>query len=179
VWAAVWQPWGGHHSITGPASLDARLPGQWFQSETGLHYNWHRSYDPTVGRYTQPDPLGFVDGPSVYGYAVGLPMSGVDPDGRAVNIPIQVAMAYCRVNPAACAAAAASTAEAVKQIIVCMASPGNQADSGIAKDWEQSVPRNPDKCAWLEANKDKYPYDRWKRTMKAWGCRPSRMSSNR
>ncbi len=71
VWDAVWLPWGGVHSITGPAALDTRFPGQWFQAETGLHYNWHRSYDPTLGRYTQPDPLGFVDGPSVLGMRVG------------------------------------------------------------------------------------------------------------
>jgi RHS repeat-associated protein len=64
--------------------LDARFPGQWFQSETGLHYNWHRSYDPTLGRYTQPDPLGFVDGPSVYAYAGGSPQRYVDRDGRFV-----------------------------------------------------------------------------------------------
>jgi RHS repeat-associated protein len=81
MWTAVWQPWGGAHSITGTTTLDTRFPGQWYQSETGLHYNWHRSYDPTVGRYTQPDPLGFVDGPSVYGYAGGSPLSNFDPDG--------------------------------------------------------------------------------------------------
>jgi RHS repeat-associated protein len=52
VWDAVWQPWGGVHSVTGTASLDARFPGQWFQAETSLHYNWHRQSDPTVGRYT-------------------------------------------------------------------------------------------------------------------------------
>ncbi|MDZ4842635.1 MAG: RHS repeat-associated core domain-containing protein [Hyphomicrobium aestuarii] len=81
VWDAVWQPFGGLHSLTGTGTLSARLPGQWFQSETGLHYNWHRSYDPTLGRYTQTDPLGFVDGPSVYGYAGGSPQRFVDPDG--------------------------------------------------------------------------------------------------
>jgi RHS repeat-associated protein len=81
VWDAVWQPFGGAHSITGSATLNARLPGQWFQSETLLHYNWHRSYDPTLGRYTLPDPLGFVDGPSVYGYAGGSPLVSVDPFG--------------------------------------------------------------------------------------------------
>jgi RHS repeat-associated protein len=81
MWTAVWQPWGGAHSITGTATLDTRFPGQWYQSETGLHYNWHRSYDPTIGRYTQPDPLGFVDGPSVYGYEGGMPQSAVDYDG--------------------------------------------------------------------------------------------------
>jgi hypothetical protein len=42
VWDAVWLPWGAAHSITGTASLNARFPGQWFQSESGLHYNWHR-----------------------------------------------------------------------------------------------------------------------------------------
>ena len=84
VWDATWQPWGGVHSITGSASLDARFPGQWFQAETGLHYNWHRSYDPTLGRYTQPDPLGFVDGPSVYEYAKGSPGQAIDPDGRQI-----------------------------------------------------------------------------------------------
>ncbi len=81
VWNAVWTPWGSPQSITGSATLNARFPGQWFQVEAGLHYNWHRSYDPTLGRYTQPDPLGFVDGPSVYGYAGGSPVVGVDPLG--------------------------------------------------------------------------------------------------
>jgi RHS repeat-associated protein len=81
VWDAVWQPWGGQHTITGTAVLDARFPGQWFQLETGLHYNWHRSYDPSIGRYTQADPLGFVDGPSVYAYAMSAALIWVDPRG--------------------------------------------------------------------------------------------------
>jgi len=82
VWTAVWQPWGAAQSITGSATLNARFPGQWFQVEAGLHYNWHRHYDPSLGRYTQPDPLGFVDGPSVYGYARNRPQQLVDPSGR-------------------------------------------------------------------------------------------------
>ena len=109
---AVWQPWGGVHSITGTASLDARLPGQWFQAETGLHYNWHRQYDPSVGRYTQPDPLGFVDGPSVYGYVKGLQQSEVDRDGRYAQ-----SLAVCAINPAACVAVATVAA-------ICIAASG-------------------------------------------------------
>ena len=66
-------PWGACIASPAPQTLNARFPGQWFQLESGLHYNWHRHYDPTFGRYTQPDPLGFVDGPSVYGYAGGSP----------------------------------------------------------------------------------------------------------
>jgi len=82
VWSAVWTPWGAPQTITGSATLNARFPGQWFQAEAGLHYNWHRHYDPTLGRYTQTDPLEFVDGPSVYAYVGGSPQTYVDPDGQ-------------------------------------------------------------------------------------------------
>ena len=51
VWQASYLPFGEVHSINGPAALDYRFPGHWFQLETGLHYNWHRHYDPTTGRY--------------------------------------------------------------------------------------------------------------------------------
>ena len=54
-------------------NCDLRFPGQWFQSETGLHQNWMRDYDPTLGRYIQADPLGLVDGPAIYGYALQNP----------------------------------------------------------------------------------------------------------
>ena len=47
-----------------------------------------RRDDPTLGRYTQPDPLGFVDGPSVYGYAGGSPLRYVDRDGRNAGTAI-------------------------------------------------------------------------------------------
>ena len=67
--------------------MDLRFPGQWFQLEAGLHYNWHRHYDPSLGRYTQRDPLGFVDGPSVYGYAGGSPLVFIDKDGRFIWMP--------------------------------------------------------------------------------------------
>jgi RHS repeat-associated protein len=82
VWQAVFKPFGEVQAITGAASLDARFPGQWFQIESGLAYNWHRHYDATTGRYTQADPLGFVDGPSVYGYAGQSPLENSDKDGR-------------------------------------------------------------------------------------------------
>jgi RHS repeat-associated protein len=81
VWAAIWTPWGTPQSITGAETNDARFPGQWFQLEAGLAYNWYRHYDPSLGRYTQPDPLGFVDGPSVYAYAKSKPLQFIDPEG--------------------------------------------------------------------------------------------------
>lgn len=57
VWTATYTPFGGVHTSTG-ALPSARFPGQWFQSESGLHQNWMRDDDPTTGRYLQADPLG-------------------------------------------------------------------------------------------------------------------------
>jgi hypothetical protein len=47
-----------------------------------------RDYDPTTGRYIQADPLGLVDGASVYGYAIQSPMRWTDPTGEAIFIPV-------------------------------------------------------------------------------------------
>ena len=81
VWQASYTPFGEPQSISGTLALDLRFPGQLFQIETGLAYNWHRHYDPITGRYTQPDPLRFVDGPSIYAYAGSSPFVNVDRDG--------------------------------------------------------------------------------------------------
>jgi RHS repeat-associated protein len=82
VWQAIYKPFGEVHSITGSAAFDYRFPGQWFMLETGLHYNWHRWYDASLGRYTQPDPLGMPAGPSRYAYARNSPLMYIDPDGQ-------------------------------------------------------------------------------------------------
>jgi len=106
VWQAEWNPWGGPQSLTGALAQNLRFPGQWFQIETGLHYNWHRHYDPTIGRYTQPDPLGFVDGPSVYAYAKGSPQRWFDPDGLSAGAicapggPVAIGVCSAVIPPA-------------------------------------------------------------------------------
>jgi RHS repeat-associated protein len=81
VWDTVYKPFGEVHSITGSATLNLRFPGQYFLIESGLHYNWHRHYDPTLGRYTRPDPMEFVDGSSLYAYALSAPTMEVDQEG--------------------------------------------------------------------------------------------------
>jgi RHS repeat-associated protein len=82
VWAATWKPWGEVQTLSGTTTNNLRYPGQYFQIETGLHYNHHRMYDPVTGRYTQADPLRFVDGPSVYAYAKNSPFMRLDRTGR-------------------------------------------------------------------------------------------------
>jgi RHS repeat-associated protein len=88
VWQADYNPFGAVNSITGSATNNLRFPGQYFLIEDGLHYNWYRHYDPTIGRYIQPDPMGFVDGPTLYAYAKSDPLTKVDPQGRQIVIPI-------------------------------------------------------------------------------------------
>ena len=75
---------------TGTAALSLRFPGQYFLIEQGLAYNWHRMYDQSTGRYTQPDPLGMPDGPARYAYALNNPLMYVDPDGRFIPILIGI-----------------------------------------------------------------------------------------
>jgi len=58
------------------------IPGQYFLVESGLHYNWHRHYDPTIGRYTQPDPWALEAGPNLYAYALNNPNAMTDPTGE-------------------------------------------------------------------------------------------------
>ena len=91
VWKATYEPFGAVSTITGSVTENRRLPGQYFQLETGLSYNWNRHYDPTTGRFTTPDPLGIVAGASVYGYAGQTPLMHVDPSGLFDPAPLSAA----------------------------------------------------------------------------------------
>nr|WP_105027496.1 RHS repeat-associated core domain-containing protein [Limnobacter sp. SAORIC-690] len=57
-----------------------RFQGQYYDEETGLHYNRHRYYDPNSGQFTTQDPIGLLGGMNVYQYAPN-PMTWVDPWG--------------------------------------------------------------------------------------------------
>ena len=57
-----------------------RFAGQYYDNETGLHYNTFRYYDPNCGRFTQQDPIGLAGGINLYQYAPN-PLTWVDPWG--------------------------------------------------------------------------------------------------
>jgi RHS repeat-associated protein len=100
-------PFGSAAPNQNPASIgvfnyNPRFPGQFYDVESNLHYNYFRDYDPRVGRYTQSDPIGLAGGINTYAYVFNQPTKYTDPDGRIVP-----AIAACAANPACVAAVGA------------------------------------------------------------------------
>jgi len=81
VWQASYTPFGKATVSVNTIDNNIRFPGQYFDQETGLHYNYFRDYDPEIGRYIQSDPIGLAGGINTYGYVGGNPVNYVDPLG--------------------------------------------------------------------------------------------------
>jgi RHS repeat-associated protein len=71
-----------------------RFPGQYFDSETGLHYNYFRDYNPSTGRYIESDPIGLRGGLNTYGYVGGNPLNAIDPDGHNPLLILRLLSAF-------------------------------------------------------------------------------------
>jgi RHS repeat-associated protein len=82
VWSAVHDPFG--MAVVDPGStveMNVRFPGQYYDSETRLHYNAARYYNPSTGRYITTDPIGLNGGVNPFIYAYANPIILIDPDG--------------------------------------------------------------------------------------------------
>ncbi|NWA32629.1 RHS domain-containing protein, partial [Pseudomonas sp. C6002] len=93
VWSAHYRAYGqiaklDVNTVTNPL----RFQGQYFDPESGLHYNRHRYYNPDIGRYLTPDPVKLAGGLNGYQY-VPNPTGWVDPLGlscKATACPGQI-----------------------------------------------------------------------------------------
>jgi RHS repeat-associated protein len=68
-------------AAAGVFTYNPRFPGQVYDKETGLHYNYFRDYNPGTGRYVQSDPIGLAGGMNTFGYVEGNPLMFTDPTG--------------------------------------------------------------------------------------------------
>ena len=104
VWQAHYSPFGkavvnqDPDLDSNPVVLNLRFPGQYFDEESGLHYNYFRDYDPRTGRYVESDPIGLAGGLNTYAYVGGNPISRIDPLGlyQMCHRDLQARIPYAR-----------------------------------------------------------------------------------
>lgn len=77
------EPFGSNPPDENPSGLGVfdlplRLPGQYYDKETGLHYNYFRDYDPGLGIYKQSDPIGLAAGLNTFSYVASAPLQSAD-----------------------------------------------------------------------------------------------------
>ena len=88
--------WSSEQTSFGDTVVDAastiinhmRFPGQYYDEETGLHYNRYRYYDPAIGRYITNDPLDLLASNNGYAYAASSPINLIDNEGLVAPIII-------------------------------------------------------------------------------------------
>jgi RHS repeat-associated protein len=81
MWSAKYRAYGNLVALD-VSEIDnpLRFQGQYFDAETGLHYNRHRYYNPGTGRFLTPDPIKLAGGLNSYQYVTN-PTGWVDPLG--------------------------------------------------------------------------------------------------
>ncbi|MGQ0801823.1 MAG: RHS repeat domain-containing protein [Pseudomarimonas sp.] len=182
-WDLAGSAFGDHAPVTDPDAdgkvfgLNLRYPGQYFDAESGLHYNYFRDYEPGTGRYIESDPIGLDGGHSTFGYAAQSPMLKIDPtgespygicgiialadgpepfiaDGVAVLCVCGVAISGFFATKAVVDAAQTTPSSpdaTCDENSMCMAKGGEQ---NKANEYSRAAAMEPDPCSWLRAKYD-------------------------
>ncbi len=108
VWSADYKPFGEATVTISTITNNLRFPGQYYDAETGTHYNYYRDYDPAIGKYKQADPIlsvftykskSYFVVPFItrtpgqfnnYVYVLNRPIVRIDSFGLAPQVPEQL-----------------------------------------------------------------------------------------
>jgi RHS repeat-associated protein len=133
VWEARYRPFGEaqvHAKST--VANNFRFPGQYYDQETGLHYNYRRDYHPGSGRYVEPDPIGLRGGLNLFAYGGNSPLNFDDPSGLQYQpgplVPLPTA------NPEQRAPGAGKPPAGTRQGVPCAAATLNELGRYV-RDW--------------------------------------------
>jgi RHS repeat-associated protein len=146
-------------------TVNLRMPGQYFDTETGLFYNWNRYYNPAIGRYISVDPIGLDGGFNTFLYGAASPVMYTDPEGLDAGVltgtaivtvviggtAVSIELYKCTSDPVCNRALADQMANAGNKITyestVCSAANANEggADGPASSTIGASTP-DPDDC---------------------------------
>jgi RHS repeat-associated protein len=127
-----------------------RYPGQYYDSETGLSYNYFIDYDAQVGRYVESDPIGLESGVNTYAYAMGQPTMLIDSYGLDAGVGTlpwpgagarNGARSICALFPEACAVGAAGVVGAAIGTLIypTIASPLGRVIDSVCRATDHSA----------------------------------------
>jgi RHS repeat-associated protein len=94
AWKAVYTPFGEAVPSIQTVENPFRFPGQYYDQETGLHYNYFRYYNPQTGRYITPDPIGLEGGINLFAYTENNPLIWSDSWGLLTEVIITHGTSY-------------------------------------------------------------------------------------
>ncbi|MCP4994319.1 MAG: hypothetical protein GY934_11125, partial [Gammaproteobacteria bacterium] len=118
VWEARYGAFGEASIITETVANNLRFPGQYYDDETGLYYNYFRTYDPSTGRYITSDPIGLEGGLNTYRYVGGNPVNFIDPRGLLLDTSAYAAAAGTATGTSVAVASAAVAGAAAVGIVI-------------------------------------------------------------
>jgi len=121
VWEAIYKPFGeAEVNSNSTVENNFRFAGQYFDEETGFHYNYLRYYDPRTGRYLRPDPIGLEEGYNLFIYVTNNPIMLTDPTGEKVSCSYSITG-----RTLSCKTKSDEDCEEKTESIICYATSGN------------------------------------------------------